>query len=168
MYNAGCQGSVFESEVKQITRIGFFLKLWVWIGFIMSLDVWGLLTYFNQMLSAVELFNFRSVWVILLEMFDYFSSFQRRIHNFMDNFLDLGTPTGPALDVTGQNLLYTISSNQTIRWTLNTPQLALVGVSESIRYWGGPIFPFSHSSQVEGFKLWMRSCSNHLRYSLWK
>ena len=60
-----------KSEVKQFTRIGFFLKLWVG-GFIMSLDVWGLRTSFNQMLAAVELFNFRSVGVILLEMFDQF------------------------------------------------------------------------------------------------
>lgn len=59
-----------NSEVKQFTRIGLFLKLWLG-GFIMSLDVWGLGTSFNQMLLVVELFNFKSVGVISLKMFDY-------------------------------------------------------------------------------------------------
>lgn len=77
-----------NSEVKQFTRIGLFLKLWVG-GFIMSLDVWGLGTSFNEMLPVVEFVQFQKCWSDIIEdVWLLFWSLRRRIHNFIDNFLD--------------------------------------------------------------------------------
>jgi hypothetical protein len=75
-----------KSEVKQFTRIGFFLKLWVG-GFIMSLDVWG--HFFQPNAGCCRIVQFQKCRSdIIGGVWSFFCSLRRRIHNFMDNFLD--------------------------------------------------------------------------------